>query len=256
MHSFIVSSDGDWTVVQQGMRQGSSTARRYHWHSSGLQSFVEDPHTSVYGEAVGSIINLADKRASGARSSIMDMSTEPPERMIREIKKLVMPSHHDVRSKDIDIKRLGAMLWVAHQQGPKDFEDLLLLTGMGPRTLQSLALVSEVIYGTPTRFSDPARFSMAHGGKDGHPFPVPVKVYDDTIQVLRKAVDGAKLGQSEKMDAVRRLSRMSEAAEKGFTPRSNLEALLEKERKDSWKYGGRTVFGKAGRSAGDQLKLF
>jgi len=256
MHSFIVSSDGDWTVVQQGMRQGSSTARRYHWHSADLQSFVEDPHISIYGQGLGSIINLADKQASEARTSIIEMTAESPERMMREVKKLVMPSHHDVRSKDVDMKRLGAMLWVAHDQGPKKFEDLLLLTGMGPRTLQSLALVSEVIYGAPTRFSDPARFSFAHGGKDGHPFPVPVRVYDDTIQVLRKAVDSAKVGQSEKMDAVRRLSQMSEVAEKGFTPTSSLETLLEKERKDSWRYGGRTIFGKAQPPLDSQLKLF
>lgn len=256
MHSFIVNSDGDWTVVQQGMREGSSTARRYHWHSAGLQSFVEDPHTAIYGRDYGPIINLADKHASGARTSIMSIAAEPPEKMIREVKRLVMPSHHDVRSKDVDIKRLGAMLWVAHEQAPQQFEDLLLLTGMGPRTLQSLALVSEVIYGTPSRFSDPARFSFAHGGKDGHPFPVPVRVYDDTIQVLRKAVDSAKVGHTEKADAIRRLSKMSEAAEQKFTPTRSLDALLEKEREDSWKYGGRTVFGDAKPPGDSQLKLF
>lgn len=256
MHSFIVSSDGEWTVVQQGMRQGSSTARRYHWHSAGLQSFIEDPHTSIYGQSSGSIINLTDRQAAGARSSIMEMTAESPERMMREVKRLVMPSHHDVRSSDIDLKRLGAMLWVAHDQGSELFEDLLLLTGMGPRTLQSLALVSEIIYGTPTRFSDPARFSFAHGGKDGHPFPVPIKVYDDTIQVLRKAVDAAKLGQSDKIDAVRHLSMMSEAAEHSFIPTDNLDALLEKERNDSWRYGGRTVFGTVSPVNGNQLKLF
>lgn len=256
MHSFIVSNEGDWTVVQQGMREGSSTARRYHWHSAGLQSFVEDPHTSVYGTNVGSIINLADKRASGSRGGIMEIAAEPPEKMIREIKKLVMPSHHDVRTKDVDIKRLGAMLWVAHDQGPKKFEDLLLLTGMGPRTLQSLALVSEVIHGAPSRFTDPARFSFAHGGKDGHPFPVPVRVYDDTLQVLRKAVDAARIGQSDKTDAIRRLSRMAEAAEKNFVPTNSVDALLEKERQESWKYGGRTVFGEAKPPSGTQLRLF
>jgi len=256
MHSFIVSDDGDWTVVQQGMRHGSSTARRYHWHSAGLHSFVENPHTSIYGEGLGDIINLADKHASGARTSIMEMTIESPERMIREVKKLVMPGHHDVRTKDVDMKRLGAMLWVAHEQGPKIFEDLLLLTGMGPRTLQSLALVSEVIYGAPARFTDPARLSLAHSGKDGHPFPVPLRVYDDTIQVLRKAVDSAKIGQSEKIDAVRRLSGMSEIAEKGFIPTDSLEPLLEKERRDSWKYGGRTVFGKVEPPLDNQLKLF
>lgn len=243
MHSFIVSSDGDWTVVQQGMRQGSATARRYHWHSVGLQSFLDDPHTSIYGQHLGSIINLADSQASGARSNMVSITTESPERMMREIKRLVMPSHHDVRTKDVDLKRLGAMLWVAHDQGSEKFEDLLMLTGMGPRTLQSLALVSEVIYGSPTRFSDPARFSFAHGGKDGHPFPVPLKVYDDTIQVLRKAVDSARLGQSDKIDAVRRLSKLSEAAESSFTPTSSLDVLIERERRDSGRYGGRTVFG-------------
>lgn len=256
MHSFIVSRVGDWTVVQQGMRQGSSTARRYHWHSAGLQSFVENPHTSVYGEGLGTIINLADKQATDARKSIMEMSAESPDRMMAEVKKLVMPSHHDLRSKDVDMKRLGAMLWVAHDQGPKRFEDLLLLTGMGPRTLQSLALVSEVIYGTPARFSDPARFSMAHGGKDGHPFPVPLKVYDDTIQVLKKAVDSAKIGHSEKSEAVKRLFKMSEAAEREFTPQHGLEPLLERERKDSWRYGGQTVFGSVKAPSNKQLKLF
>jgi uncharacterized protein len=160
----------------------------------------------------------------------------------------------------VNMKRLGAMLWLAHDKKPGDFEELLLLEGMGPRTLQSLALVSEVIYGTPARFTDPARFSFAHGGKDGHPFPVPVNIYDQTIAVLQTAIHKAKLGESEKKDAIRALSKLSQQAEKNFTPNNDLDKLIEKERRDSWKYGGRTVFGKAkppkDLNTGKQLDLF
>jgi hypothetical protein len=185
------------------------------------------------------------------------MTTEHPDRMITEARKLVMPSHHDVRSENVDLKRLGAMLWLAHEKKPADFEELLLLEGMGPRTLQSLALVSEVIYGTPARFTDPARFSFAHGGKDGHPFPVPVKVYDETISVLSKAVQKAKIGQSDKLQAIQKLSELSFRAEKSFIPNDNFEQLIQKERDTSWKYGGKTVFGDAKPPNGfGQLTLF
>ena len=131
-----------------------------------------------------------------------------------------------------------------------------MLDGLGPRTLQSLALVSEVIYGAPSRFRDPARFSFAHGGKDGHPFPVPIKVYDETISVLHNAVQRSKLGFTDKNEAIRRLSRISAEAEEDFSPNSNLDAVIEQERANSWKYDGRTVFGKAKPPAGQQLKLF
>jgi hypothetical protein len=131
-----------------------------------------------------------------------------------------------------------------------------LLQGLGPRTLQSLALVSEVIHGTPSRFKDPARFSFAHGGKDGHPFPVPTKVYDETIGVLQTAIYKAKLGNSEKSEAIKRLTNIAQAAEKDFTPNANFDQVIAKERNDSWKYGGRTVFGKAKPPVQPQLKLF
>ncbi len=255
-HSFIVSDDGQWTVVQQGMNTGS-TARRYHWHSDGLTSFVSDPHTAICGRNQGDILNLADGRAETARTSILEMTAESPDRILKETRKLIMPAHHDVQSSDVNLKRLGAMLFIAHEKQPSDFEELLLLEGMGPRALQSLALVSEVIYGTPTRFSDPARFSFAHGGKDGHPFPVPVNIYDNTISVLQTAIHKAKLGNSEKQDAIRMLSKISMQAEKGFTPNEDLvEKVIAKERKDSWKYGGRTVFGKEKPPGGIQLDLF
>jgi uncharacterized protein len=256
MHSFIVSDEGQWTVVQQGMSAGSSTARRYHWHSSNLKSFVDEPHTGICGINQGNILNMVAKEAAPARNSIMSMASETPQRMLAEAQKLVMPAHHDVRVPDVDLKRLGAMLWLIQEKGPRDFEDLLLLEGMGPRTLQSMALVSEVIYGTPSRFKDPARFSFAHGGKDGHPFPVPVKVYDETISALQSAVQKAKIGNSDKQQAIKKLHEISVRAEKDFIPNTNLDEVIEKERKDSWKYGGKTVFGDAKPPKDIQLKLF
>lgn len=255
-HNFILSDTGKWAVVQQGMSDASSTARRYHWHSEQLTSFVDDPHTSIYGKNTGLILNMTDKLADTSRNGVMQIAAENPELMIREISKLVMRNHHDVKAKDVDLKRLGAVLWLAHEKQPADFEDLLLLQGLGPRTLQSLALVSEVIHGTPSRFKDPARFSFAHGGKDGHPFPVPITVYDETISTLQNAVYKSKLGVSEKNEAIKRLHKIAENAEKDFTPNANFDQVIAKERDDSWKYGGRTVMGKAKPPIQQQLKLF
>ncbi|MCC8407980.1 DUF763 domain-containing protein [Mucilaginibacter sp. UR6-1] len=255
-HNFILTDTGQWCVVQQGMRADTKTARRYHWHSEELQSFVDDPHTFVYGHNTGYILNLADKTAAPLRKGIMQIAAEKPEIMLNEIKHLVMPDHHEVRAENVDMKRLGTVLWLAHEKQPADFEDLLLLQGLGPRTLQSLALVSEVIHGTPSRFKDPARFSFAHGGKDGHPFPVPIKVYDETIGVLQKAVHRSKLGNNDKNEAIKRLSKITEQAEKNFIPNSNFEKVIEQERQNSWKYGGRTVFGKERPPMQQQLKLF
>ncbi|WP_256009630.1 DUF763 domain-containing protein [Desertivirga xinjiangensis] len=256
MHSFIVTEDGQWTVVQQGMSPGSSTARRYHWHSSSLKSFVEEPHTAICGINQGNILNMVAREASASRNSVMEMTNESPKIMLAEAQKLIMPAHHDVRAKDVDLKRLGSVLWLAHEKKPADFEELLLLEGVGPRTLQSLALVSEVIYGTPSRFKDPARFSFAHGGKDGHPFPVPVKVYDETIGVLQQAVHKAKIGNSDKQEAIKKLAEIARRAEKGFTPNADFDKVIEKERNESWRYGGQTVFGKEKPPLNKQLQLF
>jgi hypothetical protein len=190
-------------------------------------------------------LNLTASEADVTRTAIMQVTNEKPELMMQEIQQLFMPHHHEVRSEDIDLKRLGTVLWLAHNTQPKDFEELLLLQGVGPRTLQSLTLVSEVIHGTPSRFQDPARFSFAHGGKDGHPFPVPVKVYDETISTLKTAVNKAKLGETEKQHAIKALSQIAQRAEKHFTAEDNINEVIEKERSDSWKYGGKTVFGDA-----------
>ncbi len=243
LHSFVVTKSGEWTVIQQGMSDASATARRYHWHSLNIKSFIEEPHSSIYGENMGQILNLVHKDAARSRQGILDIAREEPIRMTQEIKHLNMPAHHDVQVKDIDLKRLGAVLYLAHESGISGFEDLLLTRGLGPRTLQSLALVSEVIYGTPTRFSDPARFSFAHGGKDGHPFPVPLKVYDETIKVLNDCLSKAKVDISEKKHSFRKLHTIAKSLESDLNPDSGkFQELIEWERANSPKYGGRTVF--------------
>ncbi len=257
-HNFIVSNKGDWSVIQQGMSAGNKMARRYHWHSKDLHSFIEEPHTAVCGVNQGEILNLTATAADSTRNSILALTKEKPELMMHEIQQLIMPSHHDVRSEDVDLKRLGTVLWLASENETKNFEELLLLQGVGPRTIQSLTLVSEVIHGTPSRFKDPARFAFAHGGKDGHPFPVPIKVYDETISTLQNAVYKAKLGETDKQEAIKSLHALAAKAEKNFIPNEQFDALIEKERNESWKYGGKTVFGDAKRpkAKGVQLRLF
>ena len=256
LHSFILSDEGDWAVVQQGMNGASGYARRYHWHSKDLKSYTEEPHQFIYGQNQGQILNLTHRDAKTTKNSILSITKENPDRMIREIKQITLPAHNDVRQKDVDIKRLGTILSMAQDLPTSQFEDLLLLQGLGPRTLQSLTLVSEVIYGTESRFSDPARFSFAHGGKDGHPFPVPTKIYDESISVLHKAVELAKMNRSDKLKAVKSLSIASQQLEKDFLPNGNLEAVIEEERNNSWKYGGRTVMGFAKKPVSKQLALF
>jgi hypothetical protein len=245
LHSFILTKEGEWSVVQQGMNDVSGMARRYHWHSPAVQSFIEEPHSFIYGENQGLIINLTAKDAASTRKGVLDIAHVDPSMMLPEIKKLTMPDHHDVRAVDVDLKRLGSVLALAYEREVRDFESLLLLEGVGPRTLQSMVLVSEVIHGTPSRFSDPARFSFAHGGKDGAPFPVPTKVYDETIHILEDSVAKSKLGDKDKSEAIKNLTKVAQLVEKNFEPNTNFEKVIQRERDNSWKYGGRTIFGKA-----------
>ena len=258
LHSFVVSEEGEWAVVQQGMNETTGMARRYHWHSAQLKSYTETPHTSIYGKSQGIILNLTDLQAKDSKEGMLHLVREDPGAMLQEIRKITMPTHHQVTAKDVNLKRLGAMLVLAHERELKDFESLLLLEGLGPRTIQSLALVSEVIHGASCRFEDPARFSFAHGGKDGHPFPVPTKVYDETIQVLHHAVDKSRLGNNDKAQAIKSLSQLSAKLEQDFVPEQQLfEKVLKQERRDAHLHGGRTVFGKAQPpKEGDQLSLF
>jgi uncharacterized protein len=259
LHNFILTDDGAWTVVQQGLNDASGMARRYHWHSKHFNSYINEPHVGVTGVNQGLILNLTHTNAEATRTGILAIAKEDPSKMLPEIRKIVMPRGHEVKESDVNLKRLGAALILAHELDVKNFESLLLLEGLGPRTLQSLTLVSEVIHGTPSRFTDPARFSFAHGGKDGHPFPVPVKVYDETISTLKSAVNNAKIGNSEKTKAIQQLSTMTQRIEKSFEPRPFLNELIEKERNESYKYGGKTVFGDAQppkKKVDQQLKLF
>ncbi|SFI40963.1 hypothetical protein SAMN04487775_101189 [Treponema bryantii] len=292
-HNFVLTRNGSWAVVQQGMNTAEKKARRYHWCSTNLRSFVEEPHSGVVGDNKGKILNLTDSKADKARSSILEMSREEPERMINEIlqiekpaseiillqgggvtgvspvrrgseqrsasegetspiqlelfpemtneRSIVMPTHHEVREQDVDLKRLGGVLATAYNSQPKDFEELLLTPGLGPRTLQSLALVSEVIYGTPSRFTDPARFSFAHGGKDGHPFPVPLKIYDESIRILRDSIEKSKLGYKDKSDCIRRLHTVAMNVEQNCAPDVDFDAAIQFEREHSKEWDGKTV---------------
>jgi uncharacterized protein len=242
LHSFVVTADGDWAVVQQGMNASNRLARRYHWHSATVQDFTANPHAAIVGVHEGVIQNLVDERARPAQDALLAIVKDDPDRTLATVRKLEMPGRHDVRPADVQARRLGAVLALAHERDLQDFAELLLVEQLGPRTLQSLALVAEVVHGAPTRFDDPARFSFAHGGKDGHPFPVPLHVYDESIGVLRRALDAASLGRSEKLDGFRRLDAFTRAVENRRTPDADVAAVIDHEREAAPAHGGRTVF--------------
>ena len=247
LHGFILSASGEWAIVQQGMNERSRLARRYHWHSASVRDFTDEPHTAIVGERAGVIQNLVDHRAKPAQDALVTIARTDPEATLREAqgiaaRRLTVPVHHDVRAGNVDLKRLGGVLAVAYERDLRDFASLLLVENLGPRTLQSLALVAEVVHGTPTRFSDPARFSFAHGGKDGHPFPVPLKTYDETIGVLRRSLDAAKVGDTEKIEGMKRLHSFVKAVEKTYAPEADFNAVMATEKAISPALGGRTVF--------------
>ena len=294
LHGFIVTDDGKWVVVQQGMNGERGQARRYHWLSEGLKGFLDDPHAAVDGPGQGRIINLADARAAKSRAAQMALLSDlSPEAIANEFVRiertagaverapyrssasslpsrgegarhpdaspsssgaqmdllpaeplphLVMPDRHDVRANEVVARRLHGALAAAAECGPKDFAELLQVPGVGARTVRSLALVAEVLHGTPCRFTDPARFSLAHGGKDRHPFPVPTKVMDHTIGVLRSAVRNAKLGREEELAALRRLDAQARRLERTATGPS-VDKYIAGERRQSYAYGGRSIFG-------------
>ena len=242
LHNFVVAADGEWAVVQQGLNDQSGMARRYHWHSPTVRDFVSEPHTGIVGEHQGTIMNLVDVKAGRAQSALLELAHEKPETTLQAARHLKLPAHHDVRPKDVDLKRLGAVLAVAYEKDLHDFAELLLLENLGPRTLQSLALVAEVVHGAPSRFSDPARFSFAHGGKDRHPFPVPLKTYDASLNVLRTALDGAKVDDKEKLEGFRRLNRFVQTVEKRLDPQADFAAVIEHEEAISPSLDGRSVF--------------
>jgi len=289
LHGFIVSASGEWCVVQQGMSEARREARRYHWLSEGLQSFLDSPHQAIEGPNAGTIVNLADARAARARAASLALLAHGPDRIIGTLRAqraqgspsvharaalslfpeldapfmpgagtaagsgkaapakrmnrlphLQLPAHHDVRASDVVLRRLHATLAAATERAPKDYSELLLTSGVGARTVAALAFVAEIVHGTPSRFTDPARFSLAHGGKDGHPFPVPLKVYDETIRVLKAAIGSARLGNDERLAALRRLDSQSRALERVVRGES-FEAHIARERAAAAAYGGRVA---------------
>ncbi len=242
LHSFVVTADGEWAIVQQGMNEARRLARRYHWHSATVREFTSEPHTAIVGDHAGVIRNLVDRRAGAAQDALVAIAREDPSKTLADVRRLEMPRHHDVRAADVNEKRLGAVLALAHERDLRDFASFLLLEQLGPRTLQSLALVAEVVHGTPTRFTDPARFSFAHGGKDGHPFPVPLKTYDESIAVLKRAMDAAKLGHSDKLQGLSRLEAFTRWIERHCQPEADVDGTIVHERAISRSLGGRTVF--------------
>ena len=264
LHTFSLSRDGQWAVVQQGMNKTSGMARRYHWHSENAGSFIDNPQTAIVGRNRGKIINFSDHRAEESRNAVLDflntnpslqtkelislgLAAPPPRKAQMELwdepeLTLVMPNHHEVEASDVSSRRLGAVLTAAYDKQFSSFTDALLMKGFGPRTMQSLALVSEVVYGKPNRFFDPARFSFAHGGKDGYPFPVPLHSYDETISIMKQAVGKAKLGNREQIDTLKRLHKFSVKIETSHNPEADIEAVIQYERLQSEKFGGKTVF--------------
>ena len=244
MHGFVALDDGAWTVVQQGMNVETQEARRYHWLSEGLTSFVDTPHSAIDGPPQGVIVNLTDVRARRAREAQVELVSAGPDQVLGTLRKLreveepapapaqlalphlTMPTSHGIRPDDVLLRRLHGTLAAAAERGPKDFAELLLTPGVGARTVEALASVAEVLHGAPYRFSDPARFSFAHGGKDRYPYPVRLDVYDSTLRVLRLAVDAAKLGNDEKLSAIRELDRQARLLEANATGPS-FEELVE-----------------------------
>lgn len=262
LHGFIVTDDGKWVVVQQGMNGDQRQARRYHWLSENLESFLDSPHAAIEGNTQGVIVNLADRRAERSREGQIDLLAKlGPDRIVREalavrraepvfahipdqlsLPHLIMPAHHDVREKDVNMSRLHATLASAAERAPKDFQELLLTPGVGARTVEALAMVAEVVHGAPCRFSDPARFSLAHGGKDRHPFPVPLKIYDETLKVMKSAVSKGKLGHTEELEALRRLDEQARRLEHYVTG-PDLKEIVAGEFRRSASLGGRSIFG-------------
>ena len=213
-HSFLFTRSGSWTVIQQGMNESTRYARRYHWLGEQVSSFVNEPHSAILSEAMGKALNLLSSESDPARKTIADIATnQKPEDIIADLKKLktlTLPPHHYLTTQDLHPDSLGRILLSAYERQPQDFQQLLGLQGVGPKTIRALSLISELIYGVAPSYRDPARYSFAHGGKDGIPYPVGRKTYDQSIELLRKAINKAKLGLREKNEAMNRLNRVRE----------------------------------------------
>jgi uncharacterized protein len=208
-HAFVFTADGEWCVVQQGMNDATSMARRYHWLSDRLTDYVSEPHAAICCDATTDTLNLVAAESAPSRSASALLATQKPEvtlQALGHLPLLDMPRRHHVATADIDPRFLHKVLLRTYDAAPADFESLLSIEGVGAKTLRALALTAELIYGTAASRSDPARFAFAHGGKDGTPFPVDRTTYDATIEVMRDALNGARIDRGEKVRAFRRLA--------------------------------------------------
>jgi hypothetical protein len=210
-HSFFVTSDGEWAVVQQGMRDNDGTARRYHWLGSQVKDFVNEPHAAVASDSRGEpVLNMVANESSDARNASTEFARLEPRIVDREIARVItmaLPSRHWVDIKeDVNPAHLRKVLLSTYEANPQRFEDVLAVPGVGPKAVRALALVADIVYGSAASMRDPARFSFAHGGKDGHPYPVNREVYDQTVDWLREAVNKARIGHSERLKALKRLA--------------------------------------------------
>ncbi len=211
-HNFFFTRRGSWAVVQQGMNETARYARRYHWLGEAVTDFVNEPHSAVLSEARGQALNLVASESDHARNTISEIATtEKPENILADLKKiktLSLPSHHYLSTEDLHPDSLKRIILSTYERQPEDFEHLLGLPGVGAKTIRALSLISELVYGVAPSYRDPARYSFAHGGKDGIPYPVDRKTYDQSIELLRKAINRTKLGIMEKNEAVGRLNKV------------------------------------------------
>jgi hypothetical protein len=208
-HSFLFTAKGSWSVVQQGMNDANRYARRYHWLGETVADFVNEPHAAIASQARGTTLNLVAEESQPARVTVSEIAVnENPQAILADLKKvktLSLPPHHPIGVKDLRPESIGRILLNVYERQPQDFEQLLGLQGVGAKTLRALSLIAELVHGVAPSYQDPARYSFAHGGKDGYPYPVDKETYDKSIELLAKSVSRAKLGMSEKRDALNRL---------------------------------------------------
>ncbi len=208
-HTIIFTKSGLWAVVQQGMNEKTRYARRYHWLKT--ESFVNSPHTAIVTQKKSKlVVDTVAKNADAARRVITEIAKEKPEKILKELKRireLNLPRRHALLAKDINPDRMKKIFISTYEKQPRNFEELLGIRGLGPKSLRALALISDIIYGAPPSYSDPAIYSYAHGGKDGIPYPVDRAVYDRSIEILERAIKESNLGRKEKLEALRRLSK-------------------------------------------------
>lgn len=208
-HIFLFTSNGSWAVIQQGMNEQTGYARRYHWFSKGLKSFVCEPHLAVCCDMLNEGLNLVAEESEKTREAITELSHMQPDFLVSQVRKvneIYFSKNHSIPMENIKLERFEKNFIHIYENYPDNFEKILGIEGVGPKTLRSLSLISELIFGTKPSYKDPTKFSFTHGGKDGHPFPVDKKLYDQNIEILKEAVERAKIGDREKIDCIRRMS--------------------------------------------------